>query len=173
MRRMLAFAFVIVLLGGWSDGAEARFKTLAGSWMFDVMPQAAPPEFPEPPPPFVSIFNFDFAGTATETDSALNPNTVVGAFPPKLLPPFTSSDGFGSWKRLGHSRFRTTFIKLLFDTEGLPLGFVITTLDLEVAGDGSLQGEGVSDFVLGSDPDGEVIFDGPVLVQGRRLEVRD
>lgn len=173
MRALVAFAFLVGLIGGWPGAADARFGTLAGSWYADVSPQAAPPEFPDAPPPFVSIFNFGLAGTVTETDSALSPNGLVAQFPPELLPPFSASDGYGSWKRTGRNRFRCRFIKFLFDADGVQIALVTTTLDLRIARDGRFEGEGSSDFIMGSDPDGEVFFNGPVRIEARRLRAQD
>jgi hypothetical protein len=63
MRIALAFALVLGLLCAWSGQTEERSETLAGSWFVNVIPQPAPPEVPEPPPPFVSILSFGLAGT--------------------------------------------------------------------------------------------------------------
>ncbi len=173
MPRLAAFALLLALIGGWSGGADARARTLAGSWFLDVTPQAVLPDFPVPPPPFVAIFNFGFAGTVTETDSSVNANSIVALFPPDILPPFSGSDGYGRWKRVGDSRFECFFIKMLFDETGLQIGFVNTTLDLVVNADGTLEGGGPSEFVMGSDPDGAVFFSGPVVVDGARLRAGD
>ena len=124
------------------------------------------------PPPFASILNFGLAGTLVETDTSVNPNTVVDFFPPDVFPAFTASDGFGSWKRTGRDRFRCTFIKFLFDVTGVPIGLITTTLDLVVA-EGRIEGEGTSDFVYGTDPEGEVFFSGDVVLEGARLRVQD
>ncbi len=173
MRMIFAFALALGLLGGWPDGAGARPDALAGSWFVEVFPQPAPPEIPEPPPPFVSVLNFGPAGTLTETDTSVHPNSLVTLFPPDVFPPFRSSDGFGSWKWLGRNNFRCTFLKFLFDDSGTQVGIIVTTLDLAVTRDGAISGEGGSDFVRGSDPDGEVFFTGFVLLEGARLKVRD
>lgn len=173
MRAIVAFALALGLIVGWSGAADARFGTLAGSWFADVVPQAAPPEFPDAPPEFVSILNFGRAGTLVETDSVLNPNALVAQFPPDLLPPFTASDGFGSWKRTGRGRFSCSFIKFLFDSDGMQIALVTTTLDLRLQRDGTLEGEGSSDFIMGSDPDGEVFFNGPVRLEASRIRVPD
>ncbi len=173
MRAIIAFALALGLVLGGSGAADARLGTLAGSWFAEVSPQAAPPEFPDPPPPFVSILNFGLARTVTETDGALSPNVLVALFPPDLLPPFSGSDGYGSWKRTGRNRFRCSFIKFLFDADGVQIALVTTTLDLRIRRDGTLEGEGSSDFIMGADPDGEVFFNGPVRLEARRLGVRD
>jgi len=107
----------------------------------------------------VSILNFGVAGTLSETDTSVHPNSLVDFFPPDVFPPFTSSDGLGSWKRTGLNRFRCSFIKFLFDETGMHIGLLITTLDLVVRGDGRLEGEGESDFIRGADPDGEVLIE--------------
>lgn len=171
MRNFLALALAIGLLAGWSGEAAARYGTLAGSWFVEVFPQPAPPEVPEAPPPFVSILNFGVGGTLSETDTSVHPNSLVDFFPPDVFPPFTSSDGLGSWKRTGLNRLRCTFIKFLFDEAGLHIGLLITTLDLVVRHDGRLEGEGDSDFIRGADPDGEVFFTGSVILEGARLKV--
>jgi len=173
MRAIVAFALALGLIAGWSGAADARFGTLAGSWFADVSPQAAPPEFPDAPPPFASILNFGLAGTVTETDGALNPNVLVEQFPPEVLPPFSGSDGYGSWKRTGRNRFRCSFIKFLFDSDGVQIALITTTLDLRLRRDGTLEGEGSSDFIMGSDPDGEVFFNGPVRLEASRIRVSD
>ena len=105
MRIALAFALMLGLLGGLSGQAGERGDTLAGSWFVDVIPQPAPPEVPEPPPAFVSIINFGLAGTMVETDTSVSNNTLLDLFPPEISPPFTASDGYGSWKRTGLNRF--------------------------------------------------------------------
>ena len=171
MSRAIAVALLLGLLGAWSGQAEARYGRLAGSWFTEVMPQASD-EVPEAPPPFASILNFGLAGTLVETDTSVNPNTVVDFFPPDVFPAFTASDGFGSWKRTGPRQFRCTFIKFLFDVTGVPAGLITTTLDLVVA-DGRIEGEGESSFVRGTDPDGEVFFSGAVVLEGARLKVQD
>ena len=171
MSRAIAVALLLGLLGAWSGQAEARYGRLAGSWFTEVMPQASD-EVPEAPLPFASILNFGLAGTLVETDTSVNPNTVVDFFPPEVFPAFTASDGFGSWKRMGRDRFRCTFIKFLFDVTGVPIGLITTTLDLVVA-DGWIEGEGESSFVRGTDPDGEVFFSGDVIIEGARLRVQD
>ncbi len=173
MRTVLAFALVLALLGGSPGEAEARYGMPAGSWFVEVIPLPAPPEVPEPPPPFVGIINFGLAGTMVETDTNTNPNSLASIFPPDFFPPFSSSNGFGSWKWTGRNRFRCTFIKILFDEAGAQIGLVITTLDLVVTRDGRLEGEGDSDFVRGSDPEGEVFFTGSVILEGARLRVED
>ena len=173
MRTLLAFALVLGLIGGWSPDAEARKATLAGAWFVTVSPQAAEPEFPQAPPPFESMFDFGVSRSLTESDSGLNANALVTLFPPDVFPPFTGSDGIGSWKRTGGNRFRCTFIKFLFDEQGAQVGFVNTTLDLVVRRDGSLRGRGASDFVKGRDPRGPVFFSGPVLLKGSRIKVAD
>ncbi|MGC1952647.1 MAG: hypothetical protein WA970_08770 [Gammaproteobacteria bacterium] len=172
MRIARAFALMLGLLGGWSGQAgETGGDTLAGSWFVDVIPQPEPPEVPEPPPPFVSILNFGLAGTVVETDTSLSNNMLLDLFPPEVSPPFTASDGYGSWKRTGLNRFRCTVIKFMFDEGGVPLGMINTTLDLVMKEDGRLEGEGASDFIEGFDPEGEVFFTGEVILEGRRLEV--
>ena len=173
MRAIVAVALVLGLIGGWSGAADARIGTLAGSWFADVTPQPAPPEFPEPPPPFVSILNFGLAGTVIETDSALNPNVLVALFPPDILPPFSGSDSYGSWKRTGRNRFKCRFIRFLFDADGVQIALITTRLDLRVRRDGTLEGEGSSDFIMGSDPEGEVFFNGPVRLEASRIRVQD
>ena len=92
MRTILAFALMLALLGGWPGEAEARGSKLAGSWFTNVVPLPAPDVVPEPPPPFVSILNFGLAGTLVETDTSVNPNSVVSIFPADLFPPFSSSE---------------------------------------------------------------------------------
>lgn len=169
MRKVLAFALLLGLLASWSGEVQARGRTLAGSWFAEVAPQPAPPDIPVPPPPFASILNFGFAGTLVETDTSVNPNSVVGFFPPDVFPPFTASDGYGSWKRTGLHRYRCIFLKFLFDEKGMPIGIIDTTLDLKVRSDGTLEGEGESDFIRGTDPEGEVFFTGPVILEGSRL----
>jgi len=171
MPRVIAVALLLGLLGAWSGQAEARYGRLAGSWFTEVMPQASD-EVPVAPPPFVSILNFGLAGTLVETDTSVNPNSVVDFFPPEVFPAFTASDGFGSWKRTGLDRFRCTFIKFLFDVTGVPIGLITTSLDLVVA-HGRIEGEGTSDFVRGTDPAGEVFFTGDVVLEGARLRVQD
>lgn len=171
MRTLLAFALVLALLGGWSGDAEARGGTLAGSWFVEVIPQPAPPDVPIPPPPFASILNFGFARTVVETDTSVNPNSLVDFFPPDLFPAFTASDGYGSWKRTGRNRYRCRFLKFLFDEDGMPIGIIDTTLNLALERDGRLEGHGRSDFVRGTDPDGDVFFTGLVILEGARLRV--
>lgn len=171
MGRFLAFVLILGLIGSWSGNAEALHRTIVGSWFLDVTPQPVLPEFPEPPPPFVAIFNFGLAKTVTETDSSIHPNSMVLLFP--SLPPLSASDGYGTWKRMGRNRFKCTFIKILFDDSGDQLGFFNTTLKIVVNRNGTLEGEGKSDFILGSDPDGDVFFTGPVTFEGSRLRVED
>ncbi len=171
MRTLFAFALVLGLLGGWSGDAGARSGTLAGSWFVEVIPQPAPPDVPIPPPRFVSILNFEFAKTLVETDTSVNPNSLVDFFPPDLFPAFSTSDGYGGWKRTGRNRYRCRFLKFMFDEEGLPIGIIDTTLNLTVRRDGRLEGHGRSDFVRGTDPEGEIFFTGPVIVEGSRLRV--
>lgn len=171
MRTLLAFALVLGLIGGWSPDADARKATLAGAWFVNIFPQAVEPGFPQAPPDFEAMFDFGLSRSLTETDSALNANALVTLFPPNVFPPFTGSDGIGSWERTGGNRFRCTFVKILFDEQGAQVGFVSTTLDLVVRRDGSLRGRGASDFVSGRDPRGPVFFSGPVLLRGSRLEV--
>lgn len=171
MSKVIAFALVLGLLAGSPGQAEARYGRLAGSWFTEVTPQASP-EVPEAPPSFVSMLNFGISGTLVETDTSVNPNSVVDFFPPDVFPAFTASDGFGSWKRTGPDRFRCTFIKFLFDVTGVPVGLITTTLDLVVAG-GRIEGEGESSFVRGTDPGGEVFFTGAVVLEGARLKVQD
>jgi len=173
MRTIIALSLVLGLFAGWSGDVDARSRTIAGSWFIDVAPQAVLPDFPVPPPPFVSILNFELARTVTETDSALSPNSIVTIFPPNLFPPFSASDGYGVWKKAGHSRFKCTFLKILFDEEGLQIGFVKNTLTFVLSRNGTLEGEGVSSFVMGSDPEGEVFFSGPVTLEGSRLTIDD
>lgn len=173
MRTIVALSLVLGLVAGWSGDVEARYGTIAGSWFIDVTPQAVPPDFPEPPPPFVSILNFELARTVTETDSALSPNSIVALFPADVFPPFSASDGYGAWKRTGHHRFKCTFLKILFDEEGAQIGFVRNTLSLVLRRNGTLEGKGISHFVMGSDPDGEVFFSGPVTLEGSPLTVHD
>lgn len=174
MRIALAFALILGLLGGWSGQAEEAWDyTLTGSWFVDVIPQPTPPEVPDPPPPFVSILNFGLAGTVVETDTSVNPNRLLNFFSPEISPPFTASDGYGSWKWTGLNRYRCTFIKFMFDEGGVPLGIINTTLDLVLKEDGRLEGEGASDFIASFDPEGEVFFTGEVILEGGRLEVGD
>ncbi len=171
MRRILAIALLLGLIGGWTGDVQARGGILAGSWFTEVTPQPVPPDIPVPPPPFVSILNFGLAGTLVETDTSVNPISVVEFFPPEDFPPFTSSDGFGSWKWTGRHRYRCTFLKFLFDRDGAPIGILETTLDLKIKRDGTLEGEGESNFIRGTDPEGEVFFTGPVILEGARLKV--
>ena len=171
MLRVIAFTLLLGLLGAWSAPAAARYGRLAGSWFTEVTPLASD-QVPEAPPPFVSILNFGLAGTLVETDTSVNPNTVVDFFPPEVFPAFTASDGYGSWKRTGFNLFRCTFIKFLFDLSGVPVGLITTTLDLVVTG-GRIAGEGTSHFIRGSDPAGEVFFSGDVVLEGARLRVQD
>ncbi len=173
MRTIVAFTLVLGLVVGWSGEAEARYGTIAGAWIIDVTPQPVDPEFPVPPPPFVSIFNFELARTVTETDSALNPNSVVTVFPRDVFPPFSASDGYGAWQRAGHNRFKCTFLKILFGEDGGQIGFVRNTVSLMLTRHGRLEGEGISSFIRGSDPDGEVFFSGPFTLEGSRLKVDD
>ncbi len=173
MRTIVALSLVLGLVGGWSGDAEARYGTIAGSWIIDVTPRPAEPEFPDAPPPFVSIFNFELARTVTETDGALNPNSVVAPFPPDVFPPFSASDGYGAWQRSGHNRFKCTFLKILFDKDGVQIGFVRNTLSIVLTRHGRLEGEGISSFIEGSDPDGEAFFSGPFMLEGSRLKVVD
>ena len=171
MRTLLAFALMLGLMGGWSEDAEARKAMLVGAWFVNVFPQAVEPEFPTPPPGFVSMFDFGVSRSLTETDSAVNAQTLVTLFPPDVFPSFTGSDGIGSWRRTGWNTFRCTFLKILFDEQGAQSGFLNTTLDLVVRRDGKLRGRGASDFVRGTDPRGPVFFSGPVLVRGSRIPV--
>ena len=171
MSRVIALALVLGLLGAWSGQADARYGRLAGSWFAEVTPLESD-EVPVAPPPFASILNFGLAGTLVETDTSVNPNTVVDFFPPEEFPAFTASDGYGSWKRTGPNRFIGSFIKFLFDVTGMPIGLIITTLDLVVT-HGRVEGEGTSDFVRGTDPEGEVFFSGDVVLEGARLKVQD
>ncbi len=168
MRTVLAFALLIGLLGGWPADAAARGGTLAGSWFVTVEPQPAPDV--EAPDPFQSILNFGFARTLVETDNSVSPNSVVTLFPPDVFPPFSASDGYGSWKRAGWNRYRCRFLKFLFSEAGEPVGIIDTTLDLEIKSDGTLAGGGASDFIRGTDPEGEVFFTGLVELKGARLK---
>ncbi len=59
----------------------------------------------------------------------------------------------------------------MFDREGAPIGILETTLDLKIKRDGTLEGEGESNFIRGTDPEGEVFFTGPVILEGARLKV--
>jgi hypothetical protein len=103
----------------------------------------------------------------------VNPNRLIDFFPPDISPPFTASDGYGSWKRTGLNRFRCTFIKFMFDEGGVPLGIINTTLDFVVKKNGRLEGEGASDFIARFDPEGEAFFTGEVILEGGRLKVGD
>lgn len=173
MRTIVALALVLSLVGGWPENAEARNGTIIGSWVFDVTPQAVLPEFPVPPPPFVSIFNFELARTVVEADSSIHPGSMLTLFPPDVLPAVSASDGYGAWKRTGRNRFRCTFLKILFDLDGTQVGFIKTTLKLVLNRDGTLEGEGASDFILGPDPSADAFFTGPVTLEGTRLRVEE
>lgn len=170
MRKMIALALSIAVMTSAAQAAAARGGSILGTWFVQVSPQAVPPDFPEAPPPFVGMFSFDFTGGLQETDSAVNPNSVISVFPPEVLPPHTGSDGLGSWRRSGYRSFRAIFVKFLFDTNGQQIALISTTLDLSLSRAGQLSGSGTSDYIMGSDPAGPVFFSGPVVIEGARLK---
>ena len=171
MPRIISFVFLLGLLGGGWAEVQAHQRSIVGSWFFNVIPIAVPPEFPEAPPPFVSIFNFERGKTAVETDSSIHPGSMFSLLPPDILPAVSSSDGYGIWKRVDQHQFRCRFIKILYDEAGTHVGLLSTTLNLMVHQDGTLEGEGASDFIVGSDPNAEAFFSGPVTLTGSRLYV--
>ena len=172
MLRIVSFVFLLALLSGGLTEVQAHHRYIVGSWFFNVTPIAVPPEFPEPPPPFISVFNFERGKTLVETDSSIHPGSTFSLLPPDILPVVSASNGYGAWKRVDPHQFRCRFLKILYDESGTQVGLISTTLDLMVHKDGTLEGEGMSDFIVGSDPSAEAFFSGPVVLTGSRLRVK-
>ena len=166
---LLAFLSVFAL---WpADEARATFgNSIQGSWEIKVIPQPTP-DFPVPPPPFISIFAFHFGGTLSETDTQVHPGARFENF--LDFGPLSGSDGLGVWKRKGFRAFGLTFVKMLF-VEGEHVGVIRVRGELALGKDrSSVDGRADSDIIVGSDLEtGEVVFTGPVLFDGRRLKVQ-
>ena len=166
MRLSTVFVLVLGLMGSGMHDAKARDQSVVGSWFFNVIPQPVPSGIPTPPP-FIAVINLQRGGTVVETDSSIHPTSMVPIFPG--LPPLSAGDGLGSWRRIGRARIQSVFVKIVFDDLGNQLGIIRNTLKLGKTRRGTLEGEGISDFVLGSEPEAEPFFSGPIVLKGSKI----
>ena len=165
------FAFVtllIILFAAPVARADLGFGAIRGTWEVTVTPQ--PVQGLPQPPPFQALFSFHFGGTMSETDGGIHPGSQVDFFPD--LGTLSASDGLGVWKRKGHRRNALTFFKVLF-AEQEQIGYLRIRGEVKLSPDRKdFSGDAFSDFVIGEDLEaGEVVFTGPVRLDGRRLGI--
>ncbi|NHA14353.1 hypothetical protein [Thioalkalivibrio sp. XN279] len=110
---LAALCGLLLSLGAMPVQAGNNANDPVGTWLVEVsfpaLPPGAPPETPEPPPPFMEFLTFHHNGTLAETNGSLHANPVPLA--PLNL---TASDGFGSWERIGGGKIRFSFLKMVF-----------------------------------------------------------
>jgi hypothetical protein len=158
----MCFAAVSALWVSSVAGAhdkECSSPRLVGTWMLAVTPEPNP-EVPVVPPAFTALFQFETAGTISETDGGFHPTSTVDLFPD--LGSLSSSDGIGAWEAERGDRYRGQFIKNLFDATGKHIGFVVTRISITLLDADRLEATSTSDFVLGADWTAEPFFAGGV-----------
>ena len=172
MPRMPIICVVILLLvlaAAVPARADLGFGAIQGTWEVAVTPQPTP-DIPVPPEGFQALFSFHLGGTLSETDGGIHPGSQVDLFPELGL--LSASDGLGAWTRKGHRRSALTFFKVLFADQA-QIGYLRVRGEVTLTPDRKrFFGEALSDFILGPDLEtGELFFNGPVRLDGRRLGV--
>jgi hypothetical protein len=147
-----------------SEFAQARQLSPRGAWNLTLTIE--PPE--GPPVTGISHMTFNAGGTLAETSGVTHYSSATPENP------FNASEGRGEWRRIHSHVFGYTFLKLLYDIDGVHVGYVKVsgTLTIDPANRDRFTGENFSQLLFGTDLDTALVTPfGPGTYEGERISV--